>query len=70
MDEKEERFIRIAEKRTIKILNELRLLGNCSNTNNYKYSDEQIRKIFNAIESELKSTKVKFEKNDKKFSLR
>ena len=73
MDEKEkqERFNRIATNRTNKILDMLRLLGNCSNTSNYSYSEEQVKKIFLAIENEVKEQKSKFwrkEKN-KKFSL-
>lgn len=57
---KRERFIRIAEQRTNHILETLRLLGNCSNRSNYHYSDEDIRKIFGAIEREVKNTKNKF----------
>lgn len=67
---KEERFLRIAENRTNTILQTLRLLGNCSNTNNYKYTDAQVKQIFSAIENELKMTKMKFEKKENKFSLR
>lgn len=67
---KQERFIKIAEKRTNNILYMLNLLGNCANLNNYKYTDEQVKKIFSAIESELKSTKAKFEKKQNNFSLR
>lgn len=67
---KSERFIKIAEKRTNNILATLRLLGNCANTNNYKYTDEQVKKIFNAIDLELKSTKAKYDKRENKFSLR
>jgi len=67
---KEERFVRIAEKRTNVILDTLRLLGNCSNTNNYKYSDQQVKKIFSAIEQELKNTKIKFDKKEEKFTLK
>ncbi len=67
---KEERFLKIAENRTNTILQTLRLLGNCANTNNYMYTEKQVRQIFSAIESELKLTKLKFEKKKNKFSLR
>jgi hypothetical protein len=59
-DEKRKRFKRVAEKRTQKILNMLRLLGNCGNKNNYKYSEEDVKKIFSAIEKEVSKTKEKF----------
>lgn len=69
--EKQERFNRIAANRTNKILDMLRLLGNCSNTSNYSYSQEQVKKIFSAIENEVKEQKSKFERKEKnkKFSL-
>ena len=54
MTTKRERFEKVAVARTNKILNDLRLLGNCSNKNNYEYSEKDIKKIFSAIENELK----------------
>lgn len=72
MNEKEERFIRIVEKRTNKILEQIRLLSNCSNKNNYSYDDQQVDKIFKAIEKELDLAKKKYimNKDKNKFSLR
>ena len=55
-----EKFIRIAESRTQKIIDMLRLLGNCSNTYVYEYSKSDVEKIFSAIEYELNMTKKKF----------
>lgn len=55
-----ERFVRIAEARTQKIIDTLRLLGNCSNSYAYEYTPKDIDKIFSAIEAELKTTKTKF----------
>ncbi len=66
LSEKKENFKRIAEKRTEKILNDLRLLGNLSNTSNYEYDQKDVDKIFSAIEDELKFTKDKFNKNNSK----
>ena len=57
---KRERFVRIAEARTNKILEMMRLLGHCSSQGNYEYTEEDIRKIFGALERELKNTKNKF----------
>ena len=54
-------FVRIAEARTNKIINMIRLLGNCSNTSNYEYSDADVNQIFSAIENELKECKRKFQ---------
>ena len=70
--EKRERFKKVAVARTNKILNDLRLLGNCSNKNNYQYDEKDLKKIFSAIENELKKTKAKFLGNgesENKFTL-
>ena len=58
---KSERFKRIAESRTNRIIEALRLLGNCSNRSNYSYTDEEVKKIFSVIEAEVKETKLKFQ---------
>jgi len=69
---KRERFKRIAEARVNKILDMMRLLGNCASPSNYEYTDEDIKKIFNALERELKNTKNKFlgvESKEERFTL-
>ncbi len=58
--DKRTRFTEVAGGRTNRVINDLRLLGNCSNRNNYEYSDEDIRKMFAAIEDELRSCKAKY----------
>lgn len=63
---KREKFVRLAEARTNKILDMLQLLSNCSNTNIYDYTQKDVEKIFAAIESEVKETKKKFNKMDNK----
>ena len=57
---KQERFIRVATRRTNDILNRIRTLGNCANKSAYAYTDEDIQKIFGTIERELRFTKAKF----------
>lgn len=74
-ESKSERFVRIAEARTNKIIDMIQLLGNCSNRATYDYSKDDVKKIFSAIESELKIAKAKFDIGDneikeKKFTLR
>ena len=67
---KEERFKRIATLRTQRILDDIRLLGNCSNKSSYSYTHNDVLKIFNTLERELKITKEKFKnKNYNRFSL-
>lgn len=63
-ESKRERFVRLAEARTNKILDMMKLLGNCSSKTNYDYTEEDVKKIFGAIEKELKNTKAKFNGSD------
>lgn len=63
---KRERFVRLAEARTNKIINMLQLLGNCSNANAYEYSQQDVERIFNAIENEVREAKKKFNKIESK----
>lgn len=68
-----ERFIRIAEARTNKILTMLRLLGNCSSKANYEYTEKDIRQIFGALEKEIRNTRNRFmgiDTKEEKFTLR
>lgn len=69
---KSEKFIRVAENRTNKIIDMVRLLGNLSNKAVYDYEKEDVEKIFRAIESEVKLAKSKFTgfENEEKFKLR
>jgi hypothetical protein len=57
---REERFRRLAEKRTNNIIKNIRILGNCSNRSSYEYTKEEIDKIFNTIISEIREAKAKF----------
>ena len=69
---KKEKFVRLAEARTNKILEMMRLLGNCSNKANYDYNDNDIKKIFSALEKELKNTKNRFlglDETEERFTL-
>lgn len=67
---KRDKLVRLAEARTNKIIDMLQLLGNCSNSNAYDYSPQDVDKIFNAIEAEVRETKKKFVKMDSKKSNR
>lgn len=52
---KRERFVRIAEIRVNKLLDCFDSLGKCANIKNYKYTDEDTKKIF--AENEIKNLK-------------
>lgn len=67
---KRERFVRIAEARTNKIIDMIQLLGNCSNVNAYDYTQKDVDLIFKAIQVELDEAKRKFSKMENKKSSR
>ncbi len=69
---KKEKFKRLAEARTNKIIKMLDLLGNCSNRTTYEYSEEDVNKIFERLYRELGDTKERFEqskRSEKNFKL-
>ncbi|MHA2403170.1 MAG: hypothetical protein ACXADH_09300 [Candidatus Kariarchaeaceae archaeon] len=59
-----DRFVRIAERRVNKILENLNNLGKCSNKRNYVYSENDIIKIFREIERKVKETRLLFQGNN------
>lgn len=65
-ESKREKFVRIAEARTQKIIDMVELLGNLSNPYTYEYSQKDIEKIYGAIETALKSSKARFSESNKK----
>jgi len=67
---KTERFVKIAEKRTERVLDSLRLLGQCSNRRSYGYSDDQVNKIFREIRRCIRQTEEKFRETKSKKSFR
>jgi len=55
-----ERFRRLATVRTNNVLRKLKILGNCANRHYYEYTDDDIRKIFSAIEKQVQEMKTRF----------
>jgi len=56
------KFVELAEKRVSRALKDLRLIGNLSNRSNYKYTDEDARKICAALKNALAEIQAKFER--------
>lgn len=63
---RKERFRRVATRRTNNILRQIQVLGNCSNKSSYSYTEEDIKKIFSAIEGELRATRAMFTNRKKR----
>ena len=58
---KRDRFEKVAAKRVEKILHYLDLLGNCSNRNNYEYTNTDVDKMFKEIQKALNNCKSRFD---------
>jgi hypothetical protein len=69
-ESKRDRFRRLATRRTNAVIHRLEILSYCANPQLYDYSDEDVRKMFRAVESELRRAKAKFTNSSKSdFSL-
>ncbi len=62
---KEDRFKRVVQKRVQNVLDGLGRLSQCSNKRMYKWNDEQLKKIWLALEKELETCKSSFETAEK-----
>jgi hypothetical protein len=61
---KEDRFRRVAERRVENVLKALRSLSQCANPRIYAWQDDQLEKIWRAIEGELSSCRQAFTEPD------
>lgn len=67
-----EKFIRLANKRVNNAIKTLQLIGNLADRSNYDYTDEDVRKIMDALKSELQRCEERFQlgkKEDRRFKL-
>lgn len=66
-ESKNQRFIRVAEKRVQNVLDSIRRLSQCSNLRMYEWEDEQLKKIWEAIDTELQKCKKSYESNQERI---
>ena len=60
MSTKRSNFVRLAEARVTKALRSIKVIGNLSNKTNYEYTEQDINKIINALQSEITILKSRF----------
>jgi hypothetical protein len=60
VDKKRDNFVRLVEQRVNRALREIRLIGNLSNRSAYSSTDEDVKKIFRALQKELDTAKARF----------
>ncbi len=66
--EDRDKFVRLATKRVSNALKSIQLIGNLSNRSNYDYTEEDVQKIFRALQEELGACRKKFELATKRQS--
>jgi len=67
VESRRSRFRRLATKRVNNLLNQIRILGNLSNKSSYDYNEEEVGRMFRALEEQLKIAKAKFKFIKHKF---
>jgi hypothetical protein len=60
MSDKRDKFVRLAEQRVNRALREIRLIGNLSNRAAYTSTEDDVKKIFRALQKELETAKARF----------
>ncbi len=71
MENKQQKFERLANARVNKALKQLDLIGNLSNKNAYGYSESEANQIIGVLDRKIKELKTKFSKGliNKQFKL-
>jgi hypothetical protein len=60
MRDKRSKFVGLAEARVNRAIKDIRLIGNLANRGAYTYEEEDVRKIFRALQKELDAAKARF----------
>lgn len=58
--DKRSKFVELAEARVNRAIKDIRLIGNLANRGAYSYEDEDVKKIFRALQKELDAAKARF----------
>jgi hypothetical protein len=58
--DKRAKFIELAEARVNRAIKDIQLIGNLSNRSAYQFDEEDVRKVFRALQKELDVAKARF----------
>ncbi len=61
-----DRFVDLANKRVNNAIKVIRLIGNLSNKSNYSYTEDDVRKIFSALQREVKEARRRFQEGSER----
>jgi len=59
VEEKREKFVSLAEKRTVNAIKAIRVIGKLGNKSHYTYDENDIRKIEKALNREIEALKAR-----------
>ncbi|MCK6431206.1 MAG: hypothetical protein L6Q72_19285 [Burkholderiaceae bacterium] len=57
--EKREKFVRLAQSRTINAIKAIRVIGKLGNKSHYQYDESDVRKITSALTKEIDALKAR-----------
>lgn len=60
------KFVHLAQARVNRALKDIQLIGNLSNRSNYDFLDEDVEKIFRALNQEIAACRKRFELSKRK----
>jgi hypothetical protein len=60
MRDKRGKFVELAEARVNRAIKDLRLISNLANRSAYDYEEDDVKKIFRALQKELDTAKARF----------
>lgn len=63
MSNRRDKFVELATNRVNRAIKHIRLIGNLSNKSAYEYADEDVKKIFKALQRELETARSRFGDN-------
>lgn len=63
---KREKFVKLAEKRTVNAIKAIRVIGKLGNRSAYDYSDADVTKIVKALNDEIEALKNRMKTSDRR----
>jgi hypothetical protein len=63
MSAKRDKFLELANNRVNRTIKDLRLIGNLSNRSAYEYTEDDVRRIFKALQREVEVARSRFGEN-------
>lgn len=60
MRDKRKKFVELAEARVTRAITQIRLVSNLSNRSAYEFNDDDVKKIFRALQKEIDAAKSRF----------